>query len=235
MRKKMSIICALVVSSILYSQEDTRELLGISGDGASVSAASKILHNAGGREVWSKKTFIVYERAFLRSGKIANLKITRDLEKITRLIESKTDDTVYMEYIGVENGCTNRNGERAEMEKSELEVERQGLKQSPYYVYHRLAKEDSNLRVELTENENRLNVYDRDQLLCWFLIDATGQQYSWGNIYNGAINQHFYGPYKKMGDAILPTWGSAMDGGFRFEYLVSEFRDGPAEISCNLL
>ncbi|NAY92589.1 hypothetical protein GTQ34_11735 [Muricauda sp. JGD-17] len=233
--RNLSVLWAFIITGNLSAQEAEIALVDVSGEDEAVAAASKILHNAGGKQVWSKKIFIVYEKAFLRNGTEANLKIIRDLDSTTRRIESRTDTSSYIEYIGVENGCTVREGNHEEMEMDVLQMERQGLKQSPYYIYHRLAKGDPHIRVELTEDQNRLNIYDRGKLLCWFLVDANGKQYSWGNYYNGKLNQHYYGPYKKLGDAILPSWGTSMDGGFRFEYLVSEFLDENVEFSCDHL
>ena len=227
--------CFGLLATIALGQGFERNYLQISGDSISVAAASKLLENAGGKDVWRKNYFIVYERAFLKSGQIADLKITRDLEDVTRKIESRSGKNIFEEYIGKDKGCISLNGKVEMLDSKTLEMEKEGLMQSPYYIYHRLAREDGRLHVELVDNGNRLNIYqDNDRLLCWFLLDDMGQQYSWGNFYNDKINQHFYGPYKMIGEARLPSWGSSMDGGFRFEYLMSEFSIEDIKIDCDL-
>lgn len=115
------------------------------------------------------------------------------------------------------------------MSQEQLGVNRQGLQQEPYATYHRLAKRDPALRVDLRE-QTRLYVFDRDErLLCWFLLDAVGRVISWANFWNGSINQHFYGPTADMGDVYLPKWGVSANGNYRFEYVSGRMLSRPIE------
>ncbi len=236
MRRSLLVIYLIhsVIICLSQTKSDEVDLLTINGNEAAVNAASRLVENVGGKEVWEMTSLTVYEKAFLKNGNVVDLKITRDLEKATRKIESRTKTSFSVEIIEENSGCTRNNDEVNEMSGDILAMERQGLSQSPYYIYHRLAKEDSTLRVELVEDGNRLNVFQgEDQLLCWFLLDDLGQQYSWGNIYNGKINQHFYGPYIQLGQSRFPAWGSSMDGRFRFEYVMAEFKNESPELNCD--
>ncbi len=233
MKKLPSTIGVFLLYIGCFAQESSPSLLNLRGEQAAIVAASKLLHNVGGRDVWRMQSLVVYEKAFLRSGKEVDLKITRNLARTTRKIESRTAGTLNIEVIGEMQGCTWTQGEFEEIPKEAFDIERQGLQQSPYYIYHRLAMEDPEIRVVLVEDGNRLNIFENeDRLLCWFLIDGLGQQYSWGNIFNGKVNQHFYGPYKQLGESRFPTWGTSMDGRFRFEYIMAEFSGQPLDIWC---
>ena len=87
----------LFTYQLVYSRQiNNSQLLNLKGDSTAIQAASKLLENAGGREVWKMNSFIVYERAFFTNGNIAQLKITRDLERLTRKIESTTESTKFV-------------------------------------------------------------------------------------------------------------------------------------------
>ena len=83
------------------------------------------------------------------------------------------------------------------------------------------------MRVELRAS-GLLYVYDADErMLSWFLLAPNGRLLGWGCFFDGAINQHYYGPLANMGDANLPRFGIASDGRFRFEYLSARLSDTP--------
>ena len=162
-----------------------------------------------------------------RAAKLAELRITRDLARPARRLESRTPDRTIIEWISPDGGWTRRDGEKLPMSAEELAAELQGLRQEPYAIYHRLARRDSRLRAELRDG-GALYFYDSDErLLCWFQLAPNGVLLGWGNVYDGAINQHWYGPVADMGDAHLPRFGVAANGSFRFEYLGATLTEGP--------
>lgn len=194
----------------------------IRGDPAAVAAAEKLLDHAGGRQAWGHaRTFYVEQRAFPRSGEIIQQKVWRDLDTGRRRIERIAPSERYTEWLSPGGGYEVRNGVKTAYSAEDLAIEIQGLKQEPYAVYRRLARRDPALRVQL-RNENALYVYDRgEHLLCWFLLDAKGAAISWGNFWNGSVNQHYYGPTADKGDVNLPAWGVSATGTYRFEYLAA--------------
>ncbi|MGH8251501.1 MAG: hypothetical protein ACREVI_12530 [Steroidobacteraceae bacterium] len=106
-----------------------------------------------------------------------------------------------------------------------LAADLQGLRQEPYSIYHRLARRDPALRVEL-RNESDLYVYDRDErLLAWFQVSPNGKLLGWGNFYDGTVNQHYYGPLVEFDGVRLPKFGATANGSYRFEYLSARFAD----------
>jgi hypothetical protein len=199
----------------------------VRGETVAVAAAERLLATVGGRDDWrSARTFYVEERVYLRSGEVAELKIWRDLQTGARRLERTTPGSSFKEWLAAGEGWDSRDGQRRDLPPEELAMERRGLLQEPYAVYRRLAVQDPRLRVELRDPHS-LYVFDGDEhLLCWFLLNDRGALVSWANVYNGAINQHFYGPIVDVGDANLPKWGASPTG-FRFEYVAAKFLAEP--------
>lgn len=217
------ILAAFIGPASVAAQPGAR---GIRGDSTSVLAAEQLLASVGGRRAWTNRTFIVEERGYLRTGDVAELTISRDFAARTRELRRTTPGVTFIEWLSPSGGWTSRNGIVSPMPATELAIELQGLKQEPYAIYHRLAHNDSTLRVEL--RDNALYVYETgEQLLCWFNLDARSGLLGWGNFYDGSINQHWYGPLIDFGDANLPKFGLQSTGGFRFEYLAARMLDTP--------
>lgn len=224
MRRVLRAAVAFAILLCLPAQAQTR----LRGEPAALAAAERLLEQAGGRDAWRRQTFFVVERGYLRSGEVAELRISRDFVAGSRLIERRTLREAVHEWVSPYGGWVTRNGERQVMGPEELAIELQGLSQEPYSVYHRIALNDGSLRLELRDAGASLYVYEGDaRLLCWFRIAPNGTLRGWGNFYDGAINEHFYGPLADMGDANLPRWGAAIDGGFRFEYVSARLGDTP--------
>ena len=197
------------------------------GTSEAVAAAERLLEQAGGAEAWRKPVFEVRERGYPSSGKVAELRITRDLSRPARRLESRTPERTIVEWISPDGGWRRRDGEKLPMSAEELAAELQGLRQEPYAIYHRLARRDPRLRAELRDG-GALYFFDGDErLLCWFQLAPNGALLGWGNFYDGAVNQHWYGPVTDMGDVQLPRFGVAANGSFRFEYVGATLTEGP--------
>lgn len=173
--------------------------------------------------------FDVSERLYLASGDTAEVRIVRDLSRPARRLESVASVRTLTEWISPEGGWTRRNGIVTVMSPEALAAELQGLRQESYAIYHRIARDDPKLRVELRSG-GALFAFEQDErLLCWFQIAANGVLLGWGNVYDGAVNQHYYGPTGDMGDAVLPRFGVTSTGSYRFEYLGARLADGTLE------
>lgn len=220
----------IILLSCLMMAVVTPASAQIRGVPDAVAAAERLLARAGGRGAWAEaRRFYVEERVFLASGGVAQVRIWRDLETGSRRLERDEEGGRFVEWLSAEGGWDARNGVVRQMDAVELATERQGLRQEPYAIYRRLARNDPALRVEL-RGDNGLYVFDGDErLLCWFLLDGAGAVTSWANVYDGRINQHFYGPVADMGDANLPRWGVSATGSFRFEYVRAVLDGAPVE------
>lgn len=213
----------LTAGSLLHGQ-----MPSAAGDSQAVAAAERLLQRVGGREVWARRTLVVEERSFLRSGGIATLRIARDFVAGTRSLASRSPGNNAAEWLSPDGGWESRNGAMRIMPPAELAAERQGLRQEPYAIYHRIARRDSTLRFALRDSASTLVVYDGvERVLCWFVLDGTGAPTSWGNFYDGRINQHYYGPLQQFGAVSLPRWGVSTTGQFRFEYVTAILAETP--------
>jgi hypothetical protein len=214
---RMLILGAAFAVAAFSADEASAQLRG---DTTAVAAANRLLEQAGGEAAWSRRTMDVEERGYLRNGDVADMRIVRDFESGSRLNERRTATSHFMEFVSPDGGWVERDGVRGAMSAESLAAILYGLAQEPYAIYHRLAKGGDGMRVELREEGALLAVFDRDErYLCWFRLAPNGALRGWGNFYDGRINEHFYGPIADMGDANLPRWGAASDGGFRFEYV----------------
>ena len=183
--------------------------------------ADRMLDNVGGREPWaSAQSLYVREKAFPAGieGPL-NAEFWRDLEipAYRSLIvgPSFRRETRWSE----DGGWVNRDGVQSELSADEIMSEISGWRQEPYVMYHKLALHDSSLHLVMAKN-NRLEIFDGEggALLCWFVIDALGAPLRWGNVFDGEINEHIYGPLRNFGPIRMPAWGTSTTGSWRFEY-----------------
>lgn len=202
---------------------------GIRGDAHAVAAANRLVEQAGGAQLWRSRTFELVERGYLNNGEILDMRITYDFMRGARRIESTSSTGgATVEWLAPDSGWFERDGAVTRSNASELAINVQAIQQEPYPIYHRIARDDRRLRVELRNNGSALYVFDQDErLLCWFGLWPNGQVKSWANFYNGVIGQQFYGPSGRIGAAILPLWGVQQDGSFRFEHLDATFGNTP--------
>lgn len=221
--------CVLLLLAATASPADATSR-GIRGTPEAVAAARQLLEQAGGAEAWGKRTFMVTENIYPASGNKAEVRVVRDFERRARLLVAVTVNGTRSEWISPEGGWIRRNDVLTAMTPEALAAELQGLAQEPYAIYHRIARDDPDLRVELRDGSN-LFVFEGDErLLCWFQRAPNGTLLGWGNFYDGAINQHHYGPVVEFGAARLPKFGATASGSYRFEYVSAAFSDEAPDV-----
>jgi hypothetical protein len=227
MSKRMIAIAMLAISvSASLAEEPAR---GIRGDAKAVAAARRLLEQVGGEDPWRSRTIEVMERVYPASGRVSELRIVRDFERPARLQVSVNATRTLTEWVTPEGGWSRRDDETTVMSPETLAAELQGLRQEPYAIYHRIARDDPALRVELRDRTH-LYFYDRDErLLSWFQVAPNGVLLGWGNFFDGSVNQHYFGPLVQFGPANLPKFGATSDGSYRFEYLGARFSDEPPQ------
>jgi hypothetical protein len=217
--------CAtLVAVSAPVSAQET----GIRGDAAATAIAQKLLDRAGGAEQWKKRSLETQQTVYLRNGEMGELKIWRDFERLARRLERVTPTETLIEWLSPEAGWTSTNGRVVPMPPDELAFRLHGLHQEPYMLYHRMAKADPALRLELRDNGRTLAVFDRDErLLSWFNLDDKQELMGWGCYFNGNQIQHYYLAKTDKGNVFLPRFGVFVNGSYRFEYLSAQTTDQP--------
>lgn len=225
--------CCLALLLLATSAFPIASQAEVRGDAKAVARVDGMLERIGGRKPWAAvRTLYVKEHAFLRDGSVATVEIWRDFDALTRRIVTNSSTLRRVTVVGESSGWAERDGKVTRLAEPEFAKEKQGLAQEPYHIYHRLAKGDAKLQVEL-DGTDKLEVHDQDHgLLCWFVLDEKDNPISWANFYDGAITQHWYGPLQKFGPINLPKWGSAADGRWRFEYVEASMSADRLELSA---
>lgn len=194
-----------------------------------IAAANRLIDSVGGRTVWAKaRSLYVKELAFPRriQGPVT-AEFWRDLEQPAYRSHLTGPGLDRVEVRDEKRGWRVRNGQFSWMTQEQLRTEAAGWRQEPYTIYHRLARRDPALRLELTA-ENQLEIFDQSgHKLCWFVLDAAGAPIKWGNIFDGRVNEHLYGPVKRFGEFKMPAWGTSTDGSWRFEYVEIRLSEKP--------
>jgi hypothetical protein len=198
--------------------------------------ADRLVESLGGREAWANaRSLYVQEKAFPASiaGPV-KAEFWRDLEVPT--YRSRIEGpSIRRETSWTANaGWVIRDGVRTELSADDISSELSGWRQEPYVMYHLLALQDSSLHLVLVDG-NRLEIYDGQDgsLLCWFVVDASGAPLRWGNVFEGEVNEHVYGPLRSFGNVSMPSWGTSTTGSWRFEYVQVTPLMEPIEIGAN--
>jgi hypothetical protein len=99
-------------------------------------------------------------------------------------------------------------------------------------MYHRLAAGDPDLRLA-REQERRLVAYDAHsgERMCWFDVNAVGEITKWAAAFGSGSEEWIYGPLIAVGEIRMPSWGTRIDGSYRFRYLSVTLSDGPPPVS----
>lgn len=202
----------------------------LEGDADAVAAAWRLLDAAGGREAWAAaRTMYAREQAYPPAidGPV-DVHIFRDLEAPSVYTEIRATGLTLRTMRTRTRGWRARNGEVTTLTVEDLAVETEGWRQEPYVFYHRLATGGAGLKVAL-KGDDRLEVFDIEagRTLCWFVLTPAGAPLKWGNIFDGEVNEHTYGPLTDLGEANLPKWGVSGDGSWRFEYVAVSFSPEP--------
>lgn len=213
-------IIAIALASLSASMASAQT--GLQGSAEAIAAAERLIESVGGHEVWtSARSLYVRERVWAPRyiGEL-DAHYQRDLE-VPANYGRITGPTLRRESAyDATTGWVMRNDTLRILPEAEVAAEAAGWAQEPYRIYRRLARRDPGIRVALIDGD-RLEVYEAatDHQLCWFVLDAGGGPLRWGNIYNGAVNEHVYGPLADFGPFRMPRWGTSTTGSWRFEYV----------------
>ena len=183
--------------------------------------ADQLLESLGGREVWARtKILYVKEKAFPESLYHPVLaEFWRNLEQPAYHSIIVGNELRRETVWDTKGGWVNQNGTRNNISDKEIAQEVNDWAQEPYVMYHKLAIRDPLIRPVLKDDALQIYEANSDRLLCWFRVDAHGRLLMWGNYYQGEVSEHVYGPTKPIGEFVMPAWGTATNGSWRFEYL----------------
>ena len=125
-----------------------------------------------------------------------------------------------------------RNGVLTELTREQLQQETGWWAREVYTMYHRLAREDSALRLlKVAGRDRRFQMIDdaTGDDLGWFEVDGDGAVARWHTRFGVDEVEYVYGPLKQFGPIRMPAWGTQVDGSFRFFYDAAELRTSAPE------
>jgi hypothetical protein len=205
-------LCCLTLSAEISAE--------IKGDAEAIELANKMITSIGGKELWSEiRTLYIVEKSRSPKGDGIIGEFWRDLQQPREWYTLKNRSGLEVKFWWDHRGVWQFiNGERNQKLPETLHDEVKSYWQGEIYVmYHRLASEDSSIRLE-KNSDNSFTAFDEKikRRLGTFWINADGQMYRWRH---DDGTEYIYGPHKKFGDISFPDWGTQIDGSWSFYYV----------------
>ena len=223
----------VVISCIVFGLAvSTCASAEMKGDAEAIALADQVVESIGGKALWSKiRSLHVIEKSRSIRGDGIVGEFWRDLqvprERYTLVNKHGLKVDFWWDKRGVWQFI---DGERNLRLPDELHKEVTAYWPGEIYVmYHRLAKEDSSLRLDMNDDNSFTAVDEEtDRRLGTFWVNEDGDLYRWRH---DDGTEYIYGPHKKFGDISFPDWGSQVDGSWSFYYVDVEWSTEAPQIS----
>jgi hypothetical protein len=218
---RRTIITTVCVILLIGVEVKTENLQTKQSTNEAWKVADRMIESIGGQQVWAvARSLYVRELAYPASvqGPLT-AEFWRDLEKPAYRSVITGPGLRRETRWNEQGGWVIRDGVKTTMTTEKLKSEITGWRNEPYILYHKLALRDPSLHLAVSEG-NRLEIFERSggPMLCWFVVDSSGALLMWGNLYEGEVNEHVYGPLRDFGKVRMPAWGTSTTGSWRFEY-----------------
>ena len=209
-------VLALILSSVICVDVQA----DLTGDPEAIELADQLVESIGGKELWTKiHSLHVFEQSRSLRGDGIVGEFWRDLRTPRERYTLRNRSGLNIEFGWDDRGVWQIvDGRRNEELPASLHDEVKAYWHGEIYVmYHRLAKGDSELRLEKNE-DNSFTVFDQvlDRRLGTFWINADGELYRWRH---DDGTEYVYGPHRKFGQISFPDWGTQVDGSWSFYYV----------------
>ncbi len=190
------------------------------GDEKAIALADQLVESIGGKELWSQiRSLHVFEKSRSPRGDGIVGEFWRDLQVPRERYTLTNRDGLKVEFWWDDRGVWQiLNGEQNEDLPANLHAEVTAYWQGEIYVmFHRLAKEDSALRLDKND-DNSFTAFDEklDRRLGTFWVNEDGDLYRWRH---DDGTEYIYGPHRQFGEISFPDWGSQVDGSWSFYYI----------------
>jgi len=190
------------------------------GDEEAIALADQLVESIGGKELWSQiRSLHVFEKSRSPRGDGIVGEFWRDLQVPRERYTLTNRDGLKVEFWWDDRGVWQiLNGEQNEDLPANLHAEVTAYWQGEIYVmFHRLAKEDSALRLDKND-DNSFTAFDEklDRRLGTFWVNEDGDLYRWRH---DDGTEYIYGPHRQFGEISFPDWGSQVDGSWSFYYI----------------
>ena len=213
---RLKIFLSLILSMAIC----TAARAEMKGDEEAIALADQLVESIGGKELWSQiRSLHVFEKSRSPRGDGIVGEFWRDLQVPRERYTLTNRDGLKIEFWWDERGVWQiLNGEQNEDLPANLHAEVTAYWQGEIYVmFHRLAKEDSALRLDKND-DNSFTAFDEklDRRLGTFWVNEDGDLYRWRH---DDGTEYIYGPHRQFGEISFPDWGSQVDGSWSFYYI----------------
>lgn len=230
---RTNVLAAAAAGAFLFIPPAHAEL---QGDSQAIQLAEQMIESIGGAGLWANiRTLYVVEKSRNPNGDGVIGTFWRDLETSREryTLDSRTGNVIAFWWD--ERGVYQTVNGRPNTANLPENIHQLVLDYWPgeiYVMYHRLAKGDPGLRLELS-GERDFTAYDAEtgDRLGRFWINAEGDMYRWRHGSEEEPVEYIYGPHKEFGEISFPEWGTQVDGSWMFEYVEVRWSAGPPPVS----
>ena len=232
MRLEIFMPLVLVLVLVLGLAISTGASAEMKGDEEAIALADQLVESIGGKALWSQiRSLHVIEQSRSLKGDGIIGEFWRDLQTPRERYTLSNRDGLKVEFWWDHRGVWQFiNGKQNENLPASLHSEVQSYWAGEIYVmYHRLAKEDSSLRLD-KNGDNSFTAFDEklDRRLGTFWVNEDGDLYRWRH---DDGTEYIYGPHRQFGEISFPDWGSQVDGSWSFYYVEVRWSTDEPQVS----
>ena len=232
MRLEIFMPLVLVLVLVLGLAISTGASAEMKGDKEAIALADQLVESIGGKALWSQiRSLHVIEQSRSLKGDGIIGEFWRDLQEPRERYTLSNRDELDVEFWWDHRGVWQFiDGKQNENLPASLHSEVQSYWAGEIYVmYHRLAKEDSSLRLDKND-DNSFTAFDEklDRRLGTFWVNEDGDLYRWRH---DDGTEYIYGPHRQFGEISFPDWGSQVDGSWSFYYVEVRWSTDEPQVS----
>ena len=234
--QSLSIALVFVAGGVIGTSavNETQPSPGLKGEPGAIALARTMIERMGGRKIWAAAAalHVVEEAQRDEYATPARAEMWRDVRS-ARLWGRTTSTTFDRQFAFTStSGWRLDAGTVTPLSDVEVVEWRGRWRGNIYVMYHRLAAEDSVLRID-RDGPRRFSVYDATtgEKLSTFGVNAGGDITYWSLSFGRASEEWVYGPLTDFGTIRMPAWGARTDGSYRFRYVSVTLSNTPPPVS----
>lgn len=194
---------------------------GLRGDPEAVAMARAMIQQLGGSKLWAEATTLyIIEEVHRPNVRLPYRSETwRSLREPAIWFRAQSTEINRNFARTATQGWNLNNGTLTRMNERELRQWNGYWPRNIYVMYHRLAREESQLWL-VKEQERRFAVLDErtGEKLCAFEVTVAGAILRWSAAFGTDVEEWIYGPLTDFGPLRMPAWGVRLQDNYRFYY-----------------
>ena len=200
----------------------------------------KLLSTIGGKDIWKNAGAIKVELIghYVIEEVPWREKFWLDYEKPRGKYEIKSETTDRLIAWTTQNGWELKDGNFEYQEASRHKVEMEYYHSEPTVVFHKIAKDDSDIILGIDSTDSALRklvVMDKitKDTLCTIGVNLKSEPIYWSTKLGDRKIERVLGPLQDFGDDVrLFSWGASPDGKWRYEHIsISLLESVPDQIT----